>query len=239
MSIKHNETILIIGGSSGIGLATAQLAAEKNYHVIIASRSQDKLDKAKQKINHENVSVVSVDTRDEKSIAELFKSTGKIDHLVITGSEVQYGNIKNSTVEDAKKSFDSKFFGPFRVIQAALNYLNSQGSITLLSGTSGTKAENGTEILSAINAAVEGFSRGLAISLAPIRINTIAPGIIDTPVYDGIDEATKNLFKQFTDILIVKRMGEAKEVAQAALYLVENNYVTGTTLYVDGGHVIS
>jgi len=232
------KRILIIGGSSGMGLATAKLAA-KHHEVIIASRSQAKLDNAKKEIDGKAVSTAIVDTRDEVSIKKLFQFLGKIDHLVMPGSEVQFGNIKNSTVAVVKESFDSKFFGPFRMVQVALNYLNPEGSITFFSGGAGTKPQKGTEILSAINAAVEGFAKALALSLAPIRVNTIAPGIIDTPVYDGIDEATKNLFKQFTDSLLIKRMGTAEEAAKAALYLIDNDYVTGTVMYVDGGYVIS
>src|SRR3990167_5408495 len=167
-----NEKILIVGGSSGIEMATAQVALDKNYDVIIASRSIDKLEKAKRALNHKNVNAHEVDTRDEKSIAQLFQSIGKINHLVITGSEVQFGNIRNSTTEDAKNSFDSKFFGPFRMIKEALNFIESNGSITLFSGAAGAKPRNGTEILSAINGAVDSFSRALAISLSPIRVNS-------------------------------------------------------------------
>ncbi len=239
MKTTTKEKMLIIGGSSGMGLATAKLAYENNYDVIIASRSIEKLNQAKQDMFMEDVKIVTVDIRDENSIQALFQSVGKVHHLVISGSEIKYGNIHNTPVDEAKASFDSKFFGPFRLIQQALNFLEVNGSITLFSGTSGTKPEKGSEILSAINAAVDSFARALAISLAPIRVNSIAPGIIDTPAYDGIDEETKKYFKQFTDKLLVKRMGQANEVARAALYLVENAYVTGTTLYIDGGHVIS
>lgn len=232
------KKIVIIGGSSGMGLAAAKLAA-KNYQVIIASRSSEKLEKAKQEINNDNVSSITVDVRDEDNVKKMFQAIGKIDHLVMPGSEVQFGNIKNSTVETVKNSFDSKFFGPFRMVQAALDYLNPNGSITFFSGASSAKAQKGTEILSAINSAVEGFAKALALSLAPIRVNTISPGMIDTPVYDGMDQAAKNLFKQFTDSLLVKRMGTAEEAAKAVLYLIENDYVTGTVMYVDGGYVIS
>lgn len=232
------EKILIIGGSSGMGLATAKFALNKNYEVIIASRSAEKLATAAKTITHPNLRTHVVDTRDEASIQKLFDDLGRIDHLVLSGSEVNFGDIRTSTVASVKESFDSKFFGPLRTIQRALDYLSAHGSITLFSGTAGTKPEKGTEILSAINGAVDSFAHALAKSLAPIRVNSIAPGIIDTPVYDSIDANTRAMFQQFTESLLVKRMGTAQEVAQAVLYLIENKYVTGTTLYVDGGHVV-
>lgn len=238
MSTK-NESILIIGGSSGMGLATAKLAANNGYKVIIASRSKNKLDSAVKSINHKNLSAHLVDTRDQNSIMNLFKTIGNINHLVITASEVEFGNIRNSSVESAKRSFDSKFFGPFRVIQAALEHLTISNSITLFSGTAGTKAVKDYEILAAINAAIDSFARTLALSLAPVRVNSIAPGLIDTPAVASADDATKKLIKQFSDNLVINRIGQADEVAQAVLFLMANNYVTGTTLYVDGGHVIS
>ena len=238
MSI-NNKKILIIGGSSGIGLATAKLSVNSGYNVIIASRSQDKLDAALEEINHNNLCAHRVDTYDHNSIDNLFKKVGKLDHLVITASEVEFTNIHNSSVDSAKRSFDSKFFGPFRVIQAALGYLSAAGSITLFSGTAGTKAVKDYEILAAINAAVDSFARTLALSLAPIRVNSIAPGLIETPAVAGADEATKKLIKQFSDNLVINRIGQADEIAQSVLFLINNNYVTGTALYVDGGHVIS
>lgn len=236
---KQKQTIIIIGGSSGMGLATAKLALTQNYRVIIASRNEEKLKKALLNLNHPDAVMHPVDTTDEESIKQLFLSFPNFDHLVIPGSEVSFENIRNATVATAKKSFDSKFFGPFRVIQAALDKINPTGSITLFSGTSGQKPEAGSELLSAMNAAVESFAKGLAISLAPLRFNTIAPGIINTPVFDNIDDQTKVLFKQFTDKLLIKRMGTAEEAAQGVMFLVNNNYVTGMTLSIDGGHVIS
>jgi NAD(P)-dependent dehydrogenase (short-subunit alcohol dehydrogenase family) len=234
-----NKKVLIIGGSSGMGLASAQQAYKEGYEVIIASRSLEKLKTAKKDIG--DINIFPVDITDEKSIQALFDSVGKIDHLIIPGSEVQFGNIHTTSVEEAKKSFDSKFFGPFRVIQIGLNYFNSDASIVLFSGSSGTKPEKGTEILASINAAVESLARALALSLAPVRINVIAPGIIDTPpLLDALkDDTVRNLFEQFTNKIPVKRMGHADEIAEAVLYLMKNKYVTGTTLYVDGGHVIS
>lgn len=239
MNNKNREKILIIGGSSGIGLASAQLAVEKGYEVVIASRNHEKLKTAKEKINHENVNTFLVDITKEKSIQSLFEPVKEIDHLVIAGSEVQFGDFRTLSISDAQKSFDSKFFGPYRVIKEALGHINPKGSITLFSGSAGAKPEKGSEIISAINSAVEGFSRALAISLSPIRVNCIAPGLIDTPAYAGLDEdARKTLFLALSENLLIKRAGTATEVAQAVLYLIDNTYTTGTTLYIDGGHAM-
>ena len=237
---KENQTVLIIGGNSGMGLAAAQKAAGEGYRVIIAGRSEEKLALAEKSISAK-IHSFTVDTTNTTSIQQLFEHVGKVHHLVISASEVLFGNIQNSSLNDVKKSFDSKFFGPFRVIQSGLQYFEPNASITLFSGTSSTKPEKGTEILAAMNGAVESFARALAVSLSPIRVNCIAPGIIDTPpVLEGLkEESIKNLFDEFTRNLPIQRMGHAEEVAEAVLYLINNQYVTGTTLYVDGGHVIS
>lgn len=236
------KKVLIIGGSSGMGLATAKKAAEQGYQVTIASRSLDKLMLAQKSIGNGNIPIHTVDTTDENSIQTLFEAVGNIDHLILPASEIiSFGNIHTASVEEAKQSFNSKLFGPFRVIQNSLPYLNADGSIVLFSGTAGTKPEKDTEIFAAINGAIDSFSRALAISLSPIRVNCIAPGIIDTPPVTVAyrDETTKKLFDQFKQNLLVRRMGNADEIADAVLYLIKNAYVTGTTLYVDGGHVIS
>lgn len=236
---NSHKTVLIIGGSSGMGLATARRAAEQGFRVVIASRSQKKLNDALASIGSDRVSAHAVDTHDSASIQALFQSIARVDHLVITAAEVDFGNIRSSSLESVQRSFDSKFFGPFRVIQAGLEYLDPAGSITLFSGTAGTKAVKDYEILAAINAAIDSFSRTLAKSLAPIRVNSVAPGLINTPAVAGADEATQKLIKQFSDNLEIKRIGQADEIAQGVLFLIENEYTTGTTLYIDGGHVIS
>ena len=240
---KRDQVMLIVGGSSGMGLATARLAVNNGFRVIIASRSQAKLDAALNKIDSQNATAYHVDTLDEKSTAELFEKVGKIDHLVITAAETDFLSIKTSSVNEVKGLFDSRFFGPFRVTQAALEHMDPAGSITLFSGTAGVKAFKEYEVLASISAAIDGFARTLALTLAPIRVNSISPGLIDTPAIrsdsGGDDDATMEVFQEVIKSQAVERIGRADEIAQGVIYLATNQFITGTTLFIDGGLAIS
>lgn len=240
---KRDQVMLIVGGSSGMGLATARLAVNNGFRVIIASRSQAKLDAAFNKIDSQNATAYRVDTLDEKSTAELFEKVGKIDHLVITAAETDFLSIKTSSVNEVKELFDSRYFGPFRVTQAALEHMDPAGSITLFSGTAGVKAFKEYEVLASISAAIDGFARTLALTLAPIRVNSISPGLIDTPAIrsdsGGDDDATMEVFQEVIKSQAVERIGRADEIAQGVIYLATNQFITGTTLFIDGGLAIS
>lgn len=235
--MKHNEKVIIIGGSSGIGLAAAKAAAEQGYQVIIASRSPSKLARALATIDHPNASAETLDLLDSKSIEWFFNKTGKFDHLVVTGSEIHFGAFSELPLAAAKQSFESKFWGAYQTVHAALPYINTGGSIILFSGSAGQRPENGSELMTAINSAVEGLGRALAISLAPIRVNVIAPGLVDTPAYADFDDASRQaMFAGFSKKLLVQRPAKAEEIAQSVLYLLQSTYTTGTVLLVDGGH---
>jgi NAD(P)-dependent dehydrogenase (short-subunit alcohol dehydrogenase family) len=240
---KRDQVMLIVGGSSGMGLATARLAVNNGFRVIIASRSQAKLDAAFNKIDSQNATAYRVDTLDEKSTAELFEKVGKIDHLVITAAETDFLSIKTSSVNEVKELFDSRYFGPFRVTQAALEHMDPAGSITLFSGTAGVKAFKEYEVLASISAAIDGFARTLALTLAPIRVNSISPGLIDTPAIrsdnGGDDDTTMEVFQEVIKSQAVERIGRADEIAQGVIYLATNQFITGTTLFIDGGLAIS
>jgi NAD(P)-dependent dehydrogenase (short-subunit alcohol dehydrogenase family) len=240
---KRDQVMLIVGGSSGMGLATARLAVNNGFRVIIASRSQAKLDAAFNKIDSQNATAYRVDTLDEKSTAELFEKVGIIDHLVITAAETDFLSIKTSSVNEVKELFDSRYFGPFRVTQAALEHMDPAGSITLFSGTAGVKAFKEYEVLASISAAIDGFARTLALTLAPIRVNSISPGLIDTPAIrsdsGGDDDATMEVFQEVIKSQAVERIGRADEIAQGVIYLATNQFITGTTLFIDGGLAIS
>lgn len=229
------KKIVIIGGSSGIGLAVAKAAINEGANVIIASRSADKLAKAKITLNN-RVETYQLDLMQEDSISSFFQKIGSFDHLQLPGSEVKFGNIHTLSIEDAKYSFESKFWGPYVAIKYAQNHLNKDGSITLYSGAASQRPNKDSTILTALNAAVEGLSRALAIALTPIRVNVISPGITMTPLFEDMGEdQVKKVFEAYKATLLIQRFATADEVAKTAIYLMSNDYVTGSLHMVDGG----
>ena len=232
----ENQKVIIIGGTRGIGLAMAQAALARQAEVIIAGRSQERLNNALQILNHDHASGYSLDMIHD-DLSAFFGKVGSFDHLIIAASELVFKPIEEITDEQARSSFESKFWGPFRLARAALSHLNHGGSITFVSGSAGRRPLPGLELLSAMNGALEGFSRSLAVSLAnKIRVNTIAPGVTKTPVLDDFSEQQLAQLYQHN---IIQRLGQPEEIAQAAVFLMENGFVTGQTLSVDGGYTLS
>lgn len=237
MNIK-NQKIVIVGGSSGIGFSIAKAALEEGANVVIASRSADKLRHAKERLNN-RVETFETDIRDFSQLASLFKKIGTFDHLQITASEISFGEFATLSIQDAKSAFDNKFWGPYQTVKAALPYLSQQGSITFYSGAySQLPKTPGASVIAAINSAIEGLGRALALELSPIRINTITPGIVDTELFTNLGMDTEQRVNFFNDITagqVIKRPAQPEEIAQSALYLMRNTYSTGNTLFVDGG----
>lgn len=233
------QKVAVIGGSSGMGLAIAKQAVSDGFEVVIASRNIEKLNMALSQIDGRYASAEPVNITDESSIESLFRKIGNFDHLVITGSEVIFGDFQTMSIEDMQSSFNSKLFGAIKAIRIARKYISESGSITLFSGSASTRPEKGTEIISALNAAIDGLSRSLAVNLVPIRVNTISPGLIDTPVYNAMtSDDKKKFFKDFTKDLPIPNEGHVDDVAKAALYLIKTRYATGSIVSVDGGHAL-
>lgn len=232
MSLDQQK-IVIVGGSSGIGLATAKAAVAARAIVTIAGRSSQKLDQAKQQMNGQ-VETAILDLLQEEDLQTFFKHVGVIDHLVVTGSSTQVGAFRELDTQIAKQSMESKFWGAYRAAKYA--QVNSSGSIVFVSGILSRRPTPGSAILAAINAALEGLGRALAIELAPIRVNVVCPGIIQTPIYDKMPEAQREqMYRNASDRLPVKRVGQPEDVAQSMLYLLQNGYSNGTVIDVDGG----
>ena len=199
-----NQSVLVIGGSSGIGLAVAQLAAELGGKVTIASRDQRNLSKASDAI----------------------------------GTAVKIRPVRQLSLEDAYASMNSKFWGAYRIARAAK--INDNGSLTLVSGFLSQRPSASSVLQGAINAALEGLMRGLAIEFAPIRVNAVSPGLIDTPLYSKLgEEQRRKLYDSTKDRLPVRRIGDAKDVAKAVLFVATNPFVTGSVVTIDGGGTIA
>lgn len=232
----ENQRVVVIGGSSGIGLAIAKAAVADGAKVVIASRSAEKLRQASLEIGSA-VESRPLDLTQEETVMSFFQELGTIDHLVVSGSSVKTGSLKQLAVADARSSFDSKFWGPYLATKHA--QINANGSIVLFSGILSRRPTYGLAGLAAINAAVEALGRALALELAPVRVNVISPGLVDTPAYSGMpDEQRQAFYESVKKSLPVQRIGVPENIAAAVLYLMGNPYVTGTVLDVDGGALL-
>ncbi|NUM80347.1 SDR family oxidoreductase [bacterium] len=233
-----NKTIVVIGGSSGIGLASAKLLAGKGAQIIIGGRTPEKIEKALRFIGMAATGH-AIDMTQDESVANFFSKTEKIDHLVITAAGAELGNFLELDIKKAQSFFESKFWGPYRIVKYSAPLLAQDGSVTFFSGAASRRASPGFACGSAINAAVETLAQTLALELAPIRVNTISPGIVNTPVWDSITQDKQKLFSEMESKLPGKRVGEPSDIAHAVKFVIENQFITGTTLFVDGGYLLT
>ncbi|NJM57963.1 MAG: SDR family oxidoreductase [Synechococcales cyanobacterium RU_4_20] len=176
------KRLLIIGGSSGIGLATAQQATAAGAQTIVAGRSESKLRDAVASISGD-VTAYPVDLTDDASVKSLFEKVGALDYLVLTGPAPTFGHFLKLDTEQVHQEFEGKFWGQYRAVKYAAPRLEKTGAIVLMSGAYSARPVPGATSLAAVQAGIEGLARGLAIDLAPIRVNVISPGLTDTPIY--------------------------------------------------------
>lgn len=236
MENLENQRILIIGGNSGMGLACARRLASKGAQVIIASRSQASLDAALATMAGK-VAAHVVDFSSEASLEELFSAVGHIDHLVLAASSsAAWGPLSEVDGASLLKAFEQKALGYWQSVRAALPYLRKNGSVTLLSGTASRTPLMHTAGLAAVNGAITQMGQTLAMELAPLRVNVISPGLIDTPAYDHLSRDAKTaLFDGMIKDLHVGRAGTSEEVAQAMEFVITNDFTTGALIDIDGG----
>ncbi|GAA4180260.1 SDR family oxidoreductase [Gryllotalpicola koreensis] len=235
-----DQHVVVIGGSSGMGLATARAAAEAGAQVTIASSNRSRLDEALATLPADSVGIV-VDARSESDFAELFAHTGEIDHLVYTaGDSVRPKPLAEVSLDEARQLRDVRFWGAVAAVKHATPRLRAGGSIALTSGTVGERPAPGMALVASGAAAIEGLARGLAAELAPIRVNAVRPGAIRTPLWDGVPEPQREAaLASLANRTLTKTIGSAEQIAAAHLYLMQNAFVTGTVLTVDGGQLLA
>ncbi|AZF16248.1 SDR family oxidoreductase [Pseudomonas sp. R3-18-08] len=229
----RGKTIIVIGGSSGIGAAVAKAAAERGAQVVVAGR---RLTSAQ----HDGMRSEPVDVSDSASLQRLFETVGHFDHLVYTsGPSVNAKTLIDTDLDEAQANFNVKLWGALRAIQQALPFLHEHGSISLTSGQLGRKLVAGQFIKVGINAATEALGKQLAKELAPRRVNVISPGVIDTPAYAGLGEEQRlAMFAKAGGALPVGRVGQAQEVAAGYVLAMENGFMTGAVIDIDGGGLL-
>jgi len=231
-----NEKVVIIGGSSGMGLASAKRLAAKGYAVVISARSQARVAQAVATIGS-GATGFPLDYADRASIAAFFEKVGPFDHLLLAGSgPAAWGAFNELKPEALASAFAGKFWGYFHSLQAALPGLRKDGSVTLITGAAARAAIPGTSGVAAVNGAIERLAMTLAKELAPLRVNVLSPGLVDTPAYDWMpSEQKQGMLKDAAARLPVQRVGQPDDIAEAVLFLVRERYITGAVLDVDGG----
>lgn len=238
MSLEGKK-IVVIGGGSGMGLAVAQAAAAQDAELVISGRTVHKLEKAASDISG-SVEVEQVDLTSEDSVARLFERVGALDHLVVTGASGATGDFLSQPVEEAQEFMESKFWGAFRSARYAAPRLSDRGSITFNSGGFAVKPTAGVAAVTASLAALEMLGKSLALELAPIRVNSVRPGTIETPLWSEMSESERReLFEEAANRAPVGRVGQPEDVALAVLFLINHDYITGTVLEANGGETLT
>jgi NAD(P)-dependent dehydrogenase (short-subunit alcohol dehydrogenase family) len=233
--LLKGKKVVVVGGSSGIGLATAEMAKREGADVIVASRNVERLDAVAEKLN---AIAIPADVTSDESVAKLFQSCGPVDHVVVTAAQLRTGPFKTVKMEDVRATMEGKFWGAWRVAQAA--DIRPGGSLTLVSGYLSIRPRPNAAIVSAANGALESLARALALELAPVRVNAVSPGIIDTPIRAAMPEAARlDMLAKTAASLPVGRVGVGEDIAQQILAFMTIGFATGSIVYLDGGALVS
>jgi NAD(P)-dependent dehydrogenase (short-subunit alcohol dehydrogenase family) len=230
------KRIVVLGGSSGIGLATAQAAAREGASVVIASSRKARVDQTLTTLPA-GTEGHALDLADEAAVQALFTTLGSFDHMVFTAGEtLQLGTLANTDMESARRFFGLRYWGAYLAAKYGSGSIRPNGSIVFTSGLAGRRPHAGWALGASICSAMEGLTRALAVELAPIRVNIVCPGVVKTPLWAEMAEADRDaLYRQTAEKLLVGHVGEAEEIAEAYLYLMRQTYGTGQVLVVDGG----
>jgi len=228
------KKVVVVGGSSGIGLATAELAKSEGADVVIASRNADRLKVVADKLG---ATAIPTDVTSDQSVTDLFRKCGPVDHVVVTAAQLKTGPFKTVSMDDVRATMEGKFWGAWRVARAA--EIRAGGSLTLVSGFLSIRPRPAAAIVGAANGALESLARSLALELAPVRVNCVSPGIIDTPIRAAMPEAARrDMLAKAAAALPVGRVGVGKDIARQILTFMTVGFATGSIVYLDGGGLV-
>jgi len=234
MDIDGKKAI-VFGGTSGIGLSATQMLSDKGAHVVALSRNPEKLQNVPK-----NVVTKKMNVLDRDALEQFFQEVGEYDILVnsATGGTRAVGPFLSMDLDGYRASFD-KLWGYTNVVRYGTKYLKNNGNIVLVSGSPARKCRPGQIAISSVGGAVEAFARGIAPEIAPKRINIVSPGIIDTPMSPLQGKEREDYYKNTTNNNLIPRAGTPDEVATGIIFAIENEFITGTTIDIDGGWLIS
>jgi NAD(P)-dependent dehydrogenase (short-subunit alcohol dehydrogenase family) len=233
--VLRGQTVVLIGGSSGIGLETARLARSEGAEVVLAGRDPERLRQAAEQVGAR--STAAFDASDSERLGEFFVNLpGKVDHVFSTAGGNYYARLANLDFAEAQRLLDEHVLMPLHLARAAAGMVRESGSLTFMGGTGGRRPALTLALPGALTAALPALVANLALELAPIRVNLIAAGFVDTPLsarlLGGELEARREQLRQ---TLLIKRVVQAADVASLALHLMTNSALTGATYDIDGG----
>lgn len=238
MQLK-SQRIVILGGTSGIGLATAERVAGEGATAIVASSDTSRVNAALKQLP-EGTEGYTVDVRSEPELRDLFSRIGRFDHLVFTAGEtLRIGPIADTKLDAAKSALDIRVWGAFAAVKHAVSYLSPHGSIVLSSGIAATRPGPGWALAASVCGALDALTRALAVELAPVRVNAVAAGVVRSDLWRHMSEEDRSaMYHSLAGALPVGRVGEVSDIAETFLYLMRNGYSSGTIVTVDGGSVL-
>ena len=235
----RNQHVVLLGGTSGIGLATAHAALAAGASVTVVSSRSQRVAEALATLG-DRARGYTVDLCNESAVRALYDELGPFDHLVYSaGDSLQIGSLADMGIDTVRRVFEVRVFGAVTAVKHTAPYLRPGGSVVLTSGVASLRPWKGWVALASVCSAMEGLTRALAVELAPIRVNLVSPGLVRTPLWADLPETDREtLYAASEAALPVGHVGEAEDLAQTYLYLMTNRYVTGQSIIVDGGGVL-
>jgi NAD(P)-dependent dehydrogenase (short-subunit alcohol dehydrogenase family) len=235
----HNKRVVILGGSSGIGLAVAEQTASQGAKLVIASSNSERVQKAVEKLEG-NAQGHTLDLTDESAVENFFAKLGAFDHLVFTaGDELRLHDLAATDLQQARGAFELRYWAALAAVKYGSKSIRKGGSIVLTTGVAGQRPHKGWVVAASVCGTIEALTRALALELAPIRVNAVSPGVVRTNLWQNMTAAERErLYESVGSSLPVGRVGEAHDIAQAYLFLMQEAFSTGQTLVVDGGTVL-
>ena len=233
------KRLVVLGGSSGIGLAVAQQAVAQGATAIIASSNADRVKQAVATIDGK-VEGHALDLSNERDIQKFFQKIGDFDHLVFTaGDTLQLNELAATDLTKARHAFELRYWAALAAVKYASPHIRKDGSIVLTTGVAGQRPHKGWTVVASVCGTIEAVTRALAVELAPIRVNAVCPGVVRTNLWQSMNaDAREHLYESVGKSLLVGRVGEACEIARAYLFLMQEGYGTGQTVVLDGGAVL-
>jgi NAD(P)-dependent dehydrogenase (short-subunit alcohol dehydrogenase family) len=233
------KRIVVLGGSSGIGLAVAQQVVGQGGLAVVASSNAERVKQVVATLDGK-AEGRTVDLSKERDIQNFFQANGDFDHLVFTaGDTLQLDELAVTDLSKARRAFELRYWAALAAVKYGIPHIRKGGSIVLTTGVAGQRPRKGWTVAASVCGTVEALTRALAVELAPIRVNAVCPGIVRTNLWQSMDaDAREQLFDSVGKSLPVGRVGEANDIARAYLFLMQEGYSTGQIVVVDGGAVL-